>query len=247
MIDIKEVHDDILFQLNKPMHGYLSPGKIDIALNRAQRVEFKNLTGNVSEMRPGQPLVSQAYGLVQSINNELDPFLVLDLAYNSSDFSAVNEVGTGPNGIVVLPSGAMYLLSMSPESGGLVEVMSPDKAAHRSGSPITRHRSGKFWASYSGVGGTVETVDVSGRHKFQLRPKRAGVVSVSYLRQPADVEYVFTQNGRVITYDEPNSSHLEWGQDAAQRIIERAISYLSGHLDADREQVYHEQKAVSGQ
>lgn len=247
MIDIKEVHDQILQQVNKPIHGYIDPVQIDRAINRSQKVEFRDLTGNVSQLQPGLPAVAKAYGMTQSINNELDPFMVVGLQLNDSDFSAINDPGTGPSGLVALPLGAKFLLSLSPVAGGLIDLLSVDKARARIGGPNHRGGTNKFVATYAGIGGTYNTVDITDRIKIQLFPQRPGTLTVDYLRYPNDVEYVFTQNGRVITYDAGSSSHLEWEDNAAQRIIERAISYLSEHLDSDKQVVYHDQKTVTGQ
>ena len=71
---IKEIHDFIVFILNKEATGYVSHIDIDAALDRAQMSKFVELYSNPKMHQPGRPIPPIAYGQTQKISDDLRYF-----------------------------------------------------------------------------------------------------------------------------------------------------------------------------
>lgn len=71
---IQEIHDYILFVLDKDSGGYVSSAEIDIALDRAQMSIFRHYLGNTREYQPGRPVPRAAYGITSTVDEALYPF-----------------------------------------------------------------------------------------------------------------------------------------------------------------------------
>ncbi len=71
---IKEIHDYIVFILNKEATGYVSHIDIDAALDRAQLSKFVELYSNPKMHQPGRPVPPIAYGQTQKISDDLRYF-----------------------------------------------------------------------------------------------------------------------------------------------------------------------------
>ncbi len=71
---IKEIHDFIVFVLNKEASGYVSHEDIDSALDRAQLSKFTELYSNPKLNQPGRPIPPVAYGMNQKIVDDLRRF-----------------------------------------------------------------------------------------------------------------------------------------------------------------------------
>ena len=68
---IKEIHDYIVFILNKETTGYISHGDIDAAIDRGQMSKFMELYSNPKLHQPGRPIPPVAYGQTQKISDDL--------------------------------------------------------------------------------------------------------------------------------------------------------------------------------
>ena len=68
---IKEIHDYIVFILNKETTGYVSHNDIDTAIDRGQMSKFMELYGNPKQYQPGRPIPPIAYGQTQKISDDL--------------------------------------------------------------------------------------------------------------------------------------------------------------------------------
>lgn len=68
---IKEIHDFIVFILNKEATGYVSHTDIDVALDRSQLSKFVDLYSNPKGHQPGRPVPPIAYGQTQKVNDDL--------------------------------------------------------------------------------------------------------------------------------------------------------------------------------
>lgn len=71
---IKEIHDYIVFIINKEATGYISHVDIDAALDRAQLSKFVELYSNPKTHQPGRPIPPIAYGQTQKISDDLRYF-----------------------------------------------------------------------------------------------------------------------------------------------------------------------------
>ena len=68
---IKEIHDYIVFILNKETTGYISHDDIDAAIDRGQMSKFMELYSNPKLHQPGRPIPPVAYGQTQKISDDL--------------------------------------------------------------------------------------------------------------------------------------------------------------------------------
>ncbi len=97
-MDLKVIHDTILFYLNKEQNGYVTHAEIDSVLDKAQLALFNQYHTN-----PKLPSQAQAalYGESQRIDDALSTFKA---KYTFTNVSS-------PSGVVTLPSDYMHLLS----------------------------------------------------------------------------------------------------------------------------------------
>ena len=68
---IKEIHDYIVFILNKETTGYISHKDIDAVIDRGQMSKFMELYGNPKGYQPGRSIPPIAYGQTQKISDDL--------------------------------------------------------------------------------------------------------------------------------------------------------------------------------
>ena len=71
---ISEIHEYILFILDKEQGGFVSDSEIDMALDRAQMTIFRHYLGNTRQFQPGRPVAPVSYGMTSVINEALTPF-----------------------------------------------------------------------------------------------------------------------------------------------------------------------------
>lgn len=71
---ISEIHDYILFILDKEQGGFVSDAEIDMALDRAQMTIFRHYLGNTRQYQPGRPVAPVTYGMTSVVNEALTPF-----------------------------------------------------------------------------------------------------------------------------------------------------------------------------
>lgn len=87
---IQEIHDYILFVLDKDTGGYVSSAEIDIALDRAQMSIFRHYLGNTREYQAGRPVPRAAYGITSTVDEALYPFKAQVTATPSSGIATFN-------------------------------------------------------------------------------------------------------------------------------------------------------------
>lgn len=71
---IQEIHDYILYILDKEQGGYVSSDEIDMALDRAQMTIFRHYLGNTRQYQVGREIPPVAYGMTAVVNEALMPF-----------------------------------------------------------------------------------------------------------------------------------------------------------------------------
>lgn len=110
-MDLQKIHNHILLRINKELSGYVTHGEIDQALDYAQMVYFNRLFGSPNTYQPGRTVATPGYGVTQKVHDDLAPFKELVL-FNSEDISALNNFGTAPNGVAVLPSDYIHMVAL---------------------------------------------------------------------------------------------------------------------------------------
>lgn len=208
---IDTVHDYILFELDKASRGYVSHEEIDRVLNLTQMNEFSMLV--------------KGAGITQQVHDDLAPFKKV-IEYTADEYTAVGDLKTGTQGIVVLPADYMHLLHMRTETARL-EIVSDHEVGDRLDSQIIT----STFASRQGVGGESMLIPFT-THWLQLYPKTGLALTITYLRRPAVPVYAYTVVDRVTIFDPITSVNLEWNDEATNRIINRTLSSLGVHLQA---------------
>ena len=78
--------------------------------------------------------------------------------------------------------------------------------------------------------------------KIQLYPEVSNTGHVFYLKNPTPPHFYSSFDGRVETYNESLSSHLEWADTYIPMIIMKALQFLGVNIQSDRLQQYTEIK-----
>jgi len=76
---------------------------------------------------------------------------------------------------------------------------------------------------------------------FQLYPQSQQTGAYNYMRRPTTPNLVYSQVGRKITYDIPNSTELEWLDVYIDNIIAKALKYLGVNTDEDKVSMFAQQ------
>jgi hypothetical protein len=210
-MDLKTVHDSILFIVDKEAGSWFPPGEIDRALHIAQLQYFSELYGNPKDLRT-------AYGLNQSVNVKLAPFK------KNAPFTNGDNV----NGLLILPSDCMYVNSITVSVydntvGALnkpVEFLTEDELAFRLTSSLV-----PVSESYP------VAIEIS-RSEVQLYPRTAKAGTVYYFKTPDTPNFSYTQVGRVITYSQINSTQLEWDDVSITVIMFKALQILGVNMQS---------------
>lgn len=236
-MDIKVVHDIILFYLNKAQNGYVTHEEIDEVLDKAQLVLFNQYHTN-----PKLPSAAQSalYGESQRIDDALSTFK------SKYTFTGV----TSPSGIITLPADYMHLLSLYTTvynnqlgrniySG--VQVLSEEELIERLESQVIP------------VSLEDPIAIMNSQNRIQLFPEQGQTGGVYYLRRPLVPKFAYTQSGRVITYVPPNpanpasSVNLEWRDFDVNNIISIALSYYGLNLSSQEVIQFAQIKQQEGQ
>jgi hypothetical protein len=230
-MDIKVIHDTILYYLNKDQTGYVTHSEIDQVLDKAQLALFNQYHTN-----PKLPSQAQAalYGESQRIDDALSTF--------KSKYTFVN--GTSPSGIVTLPSDYMHLLSLyttvfnsqlgrNVYSG--VQVLSEEELIDRLESQVIP------------VSLEDPIAIMNSQNRIQLFPEQGQTGGVYYLRRPVAPVFAHTQSGRTVTYNQAGSTQLEWRDFDVNNIISIALSYYGLNLSAAEVIQFAEVKQQQGQ
>jgi hypothetical protein len=243
-MDLKVIHDNILFELNKSIEGYITPSEIDEMLDRAQMEEFRYLIGDERSVQAGRAVATPSYGQLMKTNADLEPFKKA-FQFTSRDYTPSVSNGTGPGGIIVLPADFLYPNSIVLTSQHRrIKIVNENELAFILDSPVLAPTIQRPIAVLGNVGGIVNNYPVQNK-KIQLFPNFGNSGIVYYFSRPVKPNYVETINGRVRTYNQAESTQMEWNDVAINRVIERALKIAATHLkDAATLQI-NAQKNVS--
>lgn len=230
-MDLKVIHDTILFIIRKEQNAFISHEEIDQILDRAQLVLLNQYHTN-----PKLPASVQAatYGESQRLDDSLSIF--------KSKYTFNN--GTTSSGIITLPSDYLHLLALytttyNSQLGrnvySAVQILNESELIERLESqviPVT---------SEDPIG------IMNSQNKIQLFPEVPSSGAVFYLKRPTPPQFVYTQSGRTITYDSINSVQLAWRDFDILNIIVIALSYIGINISSADIMQFAEIKTQQGQ
>lgn len=230
-MDIKVIHDTILFYLNKEQQIFLTHAEIDQVLDKAQLALFNQYHTN-----PKLPAKVQTsvYGESQRIDDALSPF-------KDKYTFTTNDT---PGGVVTLPVNYMHLLSLytTQYSNQLqrnvyngVQVLNEEELIERLNSQVIP------------VSADDPIAIMNKQNKIQLFPEQSTNGGVYYLRRPVAPVFAFTQSGRTITYNQGGSTQLEWRDMDVNNIISIALSYYGLNMSAQDVIQFAQVKTQEGQ
>lgn len=235
-MDIKVIHDTILYYLNKEQQGYVTHEEIDSVLDKAQLALFNQYHTN-----PKLPSQAQAalYGESQRIDDALSMFKER-YTFAPADSPATITAG----GVITMPSNYLHLLSLYTTvfnnqlgrniySG--VQVLSEEELIDRLESQVIP------------VSLEDPIAIMNKQNKIQLFPEQAQTGGAYYLRRPAAPVFLYTQAGRVVTYNQAGSTQLEWRDFDINNIISIALSYYGLNLSSQEVMQFAQVKTQEGQ
>lgn len=231
-MDLKVVHDTINFYINKEEGAYLSPAQIDDVLDRAQMALFNQYHTNPKIPSKAQ---SELYGESQRIDDALSQFKEKQTFNNAQTQT--------PPGVITLNTDYQHLIALYTTSYNnslgrnvysSVEVLVEDELIDRLESQVVPVSSDPIAV-------------MSKQNKIQLFPEVPSSGAVYYFRRPAKPVFAFTQNGRVITYNQSGSTQLEWKDMDINNIISIALSYYGLNMSNQNIVQFAELKNSQGQ
>ena len=210
---IKEIHDYIVFILNKETTGYVSHNDIDTAIDRGQMSKFMELYGNPKQYQPGRPIPPIAYGQTQKISDDLRFFKKREQFTSTSagiiEFTNLTEylhllgvyvVGTlnnTPNNTYVVTDGTVaYSAGTSSRTFAKpVKVVSEDQLADRLVSQVS-------------APSTTSPIGILGDsgNKIQLFPEVEHSGYIMYLSKPIKPLFSHVVDGRKIVHNSTSSA-----------------------------------------
>ena len=210
---IKEIHDYIVFILNKETTGYVSHNDIDTAIDRGQMSKFMELYGNPKQYQPGRPIPPIAYGQTQKISDDLRFFKKREQFTSTSagiiEFTNLTEylhllgvyvVGTlnnTPNNTYVVTDGTVaYSAGTSSRTFAKpVKVVTEDQLADRLVSQVS-------------APSTTSPIGILGDsgNKIQLFPEVEHSGYIMYLSKPIKPLFSHVVDGRKIVHNSTSSA-----------------------------------------
>lgn len=232
-MDIKVVHDIILFYLNKEQQIYLSHQEIDAVLDKAQLVLFNQYHTNPK--LPGK-VQAAVYGESQRLDDALSPFKD-KYTFTTSDSAS---------GIITLPANYQHLLSLyttqyNNQLGrnvySAVQVLNEEELIERLNSQVIP------------VSAEDPIAIMNKQNKIQLFPEVPTNGGVYYLRRPVAPVFAYTQqpNSRVVVYNQAGSTQLEWRDVDVNNVISIALSYYGINMSSQEVMQFAELKTQQGQ
>ena len=230
-MDLKVIHDTILYFLNKEQNGFVTHAEIDLVLDKAQLVLFNQYHTNPKT--PFNPAIV-SYGESQRIDDALSPF---------KDRYTFANVDT-PGGVITLPANYLHLLSLytTVYNAGLgrnvysgVQVLNEEELIERLESQVIP------------VTPDDPIAIMNKQNKIQLFPESPATGGVYYLRRPAVPNFAYTQSGRTITYNQGGSTQMEWRDFDIQNIIVIALSYYGLNMSSADVVLFAQMKETQGQ
>lgn len=230
-MDLKVIHDTILFIIRKEQNTFISHEEIDQILDRAQLVLLNQYHTN-----PKIPAMQQAQllGESQRIEDALSPF--------KAKYTFTN--GTTASGIVTLPSDYLHLLALYTTTYNstlgrnvysAVQILSESELIERLESqviPVT---------SEDPIG------IMNNQNKIQLFPESPSSGAVFYIKRPTPPVFSYTQSGRSVSYDQLSSVQMAWRDTDILNIIVIALSYIGINISSADVMQFAELKTQQGQ
>lgn len=230
-MNINDVHNVILFYLNKDQQAFITHEEIDETLDRAQMTLFDQYHTN-PKTAVNTPV--ETYGASQRIDDALSVF---------KQKYTFNSVAT-PNGIITLPSNYQHLIALYTTTYNstlarniysAVQVLSEDELIERLESQVI----------------PVSTEDpvaiMNSQNMIQLFPEVPSTGAVYYFKRPAVPVFGYTQAGRNITYNPLTSTQLEWKDQDINNIIVIALQYYGLNMKAADIVQFGQVKEAQGQ
>lgn len=200
---IQDIHNDILFLIDKEQNGHTSHEEIDQALHLSQMEAMGNYI--------------KALGTSTYVNDALSPFIYKE-SYNT---------GATASGAVTLPSGFMKTVSLF----SLVynnATLTTDRIYIE---PITEEQLPDRLQSQVVPISVRQPVYVQRQGTLQVFPASAFNGELIYIKEPNKPVFAYTQSGRTITYSSGSSTNLQWRQTELNGIVYRAIEILGFNLN----------------
>lgn len=216
-MNINDIHNVVLFYLNKDQQGFVTHEEIDETLDRAQLTLFNQYHAN-----PKLPARAQAelYGESQRIDDALSPFKE-KYTFNG---------GLTPSGVITLPAdymhlSALYTTTYNSQLGrniySAVQVLSEDELIERLESQVIP------------VSSEDPVAIMNSFNRIQLFPEVPSTGAVYYFKRPPVPKFAYTQVGRAITYDSANSVQLLWRDSDIPNLIVISLSYFGLNLSSE--------------
>ena len=201
---LQEIVNFLNFFINKNTNSYYTIGEIMELLDRGQMAYYSDLKSK--------------YATSQLIKDALSPFR------QTYDFTPSNTI----SGYVVVPSNVNYLdlldlqITFSISNNTIyypVPMINEDERAYRLSSQIDP------------VTITSPVGEVVAPRFFRLYPTAGYSGTVTYLRRPVKPVFAYTIiSGRVIVFDEANSTNLEWRETELVPILLKGLSTIGINL-----------------
>jgi hypothetical protein len=203
-LDLDDVHKRLFFLANKET-SFWPRADVDNALDMAQMWKYND--------------ASPLYAINQEAKDDLTPFV----------FTYPFTTGNTPNGLITFTAGDyLHFLSLFVQwqDAGTGNIRTQDAIEINEDELGARLNSQlKPVTIYTPI------ITYPTKGSVQLWPKVPNTGYAFYLRQPAKPNYVYTQVGRVITYNQAGSTQLEWNNAAINQIIMKALEILSKNMD----------------
>lgn len=162
------------------------------------------------------------YALTGKIHNALEPFKK-KLTFTT---------GTSPAGFITLP--ADYMMAL------------PSSHTTPSYGPIRFYNESEWVGAITSQLRPVSTTKPAAKiiaGQIELFPHVATAGVIEYLKKPTPPVYVYSQVGRVITYDAITSTQLQWLDMYIPKVIMKSLSYIGVNLNEADITQYSETKA----
>lgn len=218
-MDLKRIHEIVDFLVDKEQNGHVSHEEIDMVLDRAQMALFNDYYNNPRTYSPGRQVPVISYGNSQRINDALSPFK------KTFEFTDMDTEG----GLLALPSDYMYMISLytvTYDSDAQRNIVRPVQVLNEE-ELINRLESQVVPVSKS------DPICLLGsQKKIQLYPEVRQTGKVMYFKRPIQPQFIYSQSGRSIVYNQNSSVQLEWGEQDITNIINKAVGMLGINLSS---------------
>ena len=218
---IKEIHDYIVFILNKETTGYVSHNDIDAAIDRGQMSKFMELYSNPKQYQPGRPIPPVAYGLTQKISDDLR-FFKLRKQFNTNsdgvlDLGNFTNTGGGSNpeylhllGLYVVGTLNNTVSNVYTQTGGVITFQ--EATANRTSQTpvkiVTEDQLADRLVSQVSAPSALSPIAIlgDGGKKIQLFPETTHAGYIMYLTRPVKPRFSHVVDGRKIVHNSTASA-----------------------------------------